>query len=49
MEKDLKIDIPADYSEKFATAKPLKMLSFGKQKIIISDDEFSRLETLYKL
>lgn len=48
MEKDLKIDIPSDYSEKFTTAKPLKMLSFGKQKIIISDDEFSRLETLYK-
>ena len=48
MEKDLKIDIPSDYAEKCTTTKPLKILSFGKQKVIISDDEFSRLETLYK-
>ena len=48
MEKDLKIDIPSDYAEECTTTKPLKILSFGKQKVIISDDEFSRLETLYK-
>lgn len=48
MEKDLKINIPSDYSEKCTTTKTLKILSFGKQKIIISDEEFSRLENLYK-
>ncbi len=48
MEKDLKINIPSDYSEKCTTTKPLKILSFGKQKVIISDEEFSRLENLYK-
>lgn len=48
MKKDLKINIPSDYSEKCTTTKPLKILSFGKQKVIISDEEFSRLENLYK-
>ena len=48
MEKDLKINIPSDYSEKCSTTKPLKILSFGKQKVIISDEEFSRLENLYR-
>lgn len=48
MEKDLKINIPSDYSEKCTTTKPLKILSFGKQKLIISDEEFSRLENLYR-
>ncbi len=48
MKKDLKIEIPTDYAEKCTTTKPLKILSFGKQKVIISDEEFSRLEMLYK-
>ena len=48
MKKDLKINIPSDYSETCTTTKPLKILSFGKQKVIISDEEFSRLENLYK-
>lgn len=48
MEKDLKINIPSDYSEKCTTTKPLKIISFGKQKLIISDEEFSRLENLYR-
>lgn len=48
MEKDLEIKIPSDYSEKCSTTKPIKILSFGKQKVIISDEEFSRLENLYK-
>lgn len=48
MEKDLKINILSDYSGRCSTTKPLKILSFGKQKVIISDEEFSRLENLYR-
>ena len=45
MKKDLNpIAIPQDYAEKCITNKPLKNLTFGKQKIIISDEELIKLE-----
>ena len=49
MKKDLNpIAIPQDYAEKCITNKPLKNLTFGKQKIVISDEELIKLENLYK-
>ncbi len=47
MEKDLQISLPADYAVK----KPNKILNklvFGKQKIILSNEELANLEEAYK-
>lgn len=47
MKKDLSISNRIQYNNK-QTCKPLDKLSFGKYKIIMSKDEFSDLEKLYK-
>jgi hypothetical protein len=47
MEKDLQISIPTDYTVKKSN-KILKKLVFGKQKIILSNEELANLEKIYK-
>lgn len=47
MKKDLNLSIPKSYSESTVTAKNLNKLSFGKQKIIISNEELEKLEKIY--
>lgn len=48
MKKDLKISIPADYEEISKQTKIIKKLTFGKQKVILSDYELTMLEKVYK-
>lgn len=47
MEKDLQISIPTDYAIKKSN-KILNKLVFGKQKIILSNEELANLEKVYK-
>lgn len=47
MEKILSIPLPVDYKGKITHSKPIKRLSFGKRKILLSDEEFEKLEALY--
>lgn len=48
MKNDLKISIPADYKDAAIPNKAIKKLSFGKQKILLSDDEVTKLEEVYQ-
>lgn len=47
MEKDLQISIPPDYDVNKSN-KMFNKLIFGKQKIILSNEELANLEEVYK-
>ncbi len=47
MKKILNIPLIPDYGNKVTHSKPIKRLSFGKRKILLSDEEFEKLEALY--
>lgn len=47
MKKDLHLSIPTDYTVKNSN-KILNKLVFGKQKIILSNEELANLEEVYK-
>lgn len=47
MEKFLDLHIPQDYTDKIKHTKPIKKLSFGKRKIVLSEEELEKLETEY--
>lgn len=47
MKNKLPLEIPHDYDGKSSTLK-LSKLSFGKQKILLSNEELINLEKVYK-
>ena len=48
MKEIVRIPLTPDYNNKITRCKPIKRLSFGKRKIILSDDEYEQLESLYR-